>query len=177
MAVGRSRNNYVQGLRFDLVFPEFPGKNKGESVFIMSFSKASGLSMSLDTSEYREGDDALTNREFPGLVSYDNIVLEHGVAKDRFRDFDFFFEEYQTFDSLQKGSLAENERVIIKNYLNRNFYCVLKVYDRETGEVVKQYAIEEAFVVNVNFGDIDASSGDIIIETMEIAHEGLFVEK
>ena len=184
MAVGAKREKYLQGLRFHVSFPTYlPGKEVG-------FQKVSGLSMSLDVAEYREGDDPLTVKKFPGLVTYDNVTFEKGIVQDDLTLTDFF-QRLQSFQSLGKDQLKIDESVVggiggqgILNpaanvALSSADYrtdVLIKVLDRESGIVQREYTLKHAFVVGISIGDIDAQSGDLIIESMEMAHEGLLVK-
>nr|WP_067286641.1 phage tail protein [Marinobacterium profundum] len=47
------------------------------------FSEVSGLGVSVETIEYREGGGAPAVRKLPGRVSYDDVILKWGMSESR----------------------------------------------------------------------------------------------
>ena len=168
---GRFYDGYAQAFRFQVEFVNW------HPLAVIPFSRVSGISASTDVIEYREGDDPLFNLKFAGLVSFDNITFERGIVKDRLEARRFFAEVINVID---KGILAFNTTGDGVNAVSRTVEIrtdiVIKVLSRNKGNKIRSYRVFNAIPVNLSIADLDASSGDILIETLEVAHEGLKIE-
>lgn len=121
----------------------------------VGFSEVSGLNISVDVNEYREGSDPeYHTRKMPGLSKFSNITLKRGVIKN---DNDFF-------NWINKVVFNQPERrdIIIK-LLN------------ELHEPVVTWKVQNAFPVKYTGPTLIAHSTNIAIEELEITHEGLSI--
>lgn len=122
---------------------------------ISSFkSVTSGFGINVDTQEYREGGFAsLTNRKVPGLVSYDPMRLEKGMYQSA-QLYEWFCSYLcgQTVDPVQKATIT--------------------VYDNQ-GAPTARWVLYNAWPSHYESGDLNADNSDILIETLEISHEGI----
>ena len=122
----------------------------------VSFIEVSGLEISLDVIEYHEGaDPGQLAHKMPGLTRYKNIVLKRGILKG---DNDFF-------NWINTKSLNQVERrdIVIK-LLNENH------------EPVMSWKAMNAFPVRLSGPVLNANAGEVAIEELELAHEGLIME-
>ena len=116
------------------------------------FREASGLDSSQDPIEYREGDDkVLTVRKLPGLNKYGNISLKWGISDDA------DLEKWR--QSLATGKVER-----------KNLSIVLL---DEIGSEKARWNVREAWPTKWTAPSLNATSNDIAIETIEIAHEGV----
>ena len=121
-----------------------------------SFSEISGLNISVDVTEYREGSNPeATVSKIPGLVHYSNIVLKRGMVKG---DNDFF-----NWINMRSQGKIEKRNVSI-SLLNEN------------REVVVIWRVRNAFPAKYSGPVLQANGIGIAIEELELAHEGLVIE-
>jgi phage tail-like protein len=122
----------------------------------IGFESVSGLEMSVDVIEYREGaQKSNTTQKMPGLKKYGNITLSRGVAKAD----NEFFEWWNTinFNTVEK-------RDIIISLLN------------EEHNPVVAWKVRDAFPVKVKWDNLEASDSTVFLEYLEIANEGIVVQ-
>ena len=111
------------------------------------FKDCSGLEASQEAGTYREGTDrALTMRKMPGLITYGDITLSRGITTD---------SELWTWRRTVMGGVPDrrNLSVVLMNNLG-----------------------EDAWPTKWTGPSLDASSDEVAIETLELAHEGFEVD-
>lgn len=116
------------------------------------FSEVTGFDASIDVIEYREGDmTAETPLKVPGLKKYGNITLKQGMTDSRVM-----------YDWLASGLTGEVERkTVTLTLLN------------ETQAPAASWQIINAWPTKYTAPDFNATSSEIAIETIELAHEGM----
>lgn len=117
------------------------------------FSEVSGLSVENQVIEYREGNSKVFSTiKMPGLKKYGNVTLKRGaMAKDNSL-FDWW-----------KGD--DNNNIVRKN-------VVVNLLN-EKHEPVITWTLQNAFPVKVDNANYNSTSNEVLIETIELAHEGL----
>jgi phage tail-like protein len=119
-----------------------------------AFSEVSGLESETAVIEYRSGQDFVT-RKLPGLTSYANIVLRHGITNDR--------ELWDWRKNIVDGSPDRRNGSI-------------KLLDDQRNEVLR-WNFREGWICKWEGPALNAKSNEVAIETIEIAHEGLELEQ
>lgn len=123
-----------------------------DGVASAAFKSVSGLGAEAEVIEYREGADRLTSsRKLPGRVKYPNVTLKRGLTTSR--------ELWDWWQTVRDGTLQRRAVVII--LLNG------------AREPVLRWRLREAWIVRIEFSELDASKNEVAIETIELAHEGL----
>ena len=123
----------------------------------VAFSEVSGLVVETQVIEYREG----SNKEYltykmPGIKKYTNITLRRGtMATDN-----GFYEWWKT-----ANLNTVTRRDVIISLLN------------EEHKPVVTWKVVNAFPVKVDFGGLKANGNEVLIESIELAHEGLTVDR
>ena len=115
------------------------------------FRSVSGLSMEIEVVEFREGGESGAVHKIPGRVKYPNIVLKQGFAGA---------------SDLQKWAF----RIAAGQFEHKNATIVIS---DQRSQVVARYTLTNAWPTKWSAPDFDATSNDVAIETIEIAHEGL----
>ena len=115
------------------------------------FSEASGFDASIDVIEYREGDMVQTPMKLPGLKKYGNITLKKGVA-----------DSMVMYEWMIAGVEGEVERKTI----------TITILD-ETETATASWQVINAWPAKYTAPDFNATSSEIAIESIEIAHEGM----
>lgn len=115
------------------------------------FSEVTGFDASIDVIEYREGDMVQTPMKIPGLKKYGNITLKQGLA-----------DSTVLYDWITLGVNGAVERKTI----------TITLLDQEEASVASWQVIN-AWPTKYTAPDFNATSSEIAIETLEIAHEGM----
>lgn len=116
------------------------------------FSEVSGLSLEIEVVEYRDGaSPASQPRKIPGLRKFSNLVLKRGVQKN---DAEFF-----TWINSVNGN-ATIKRDITISLLN------------EAHEPVVTWRVRKAWPCKYEVAGLQARNSEVLIETLELAHEG-----
>ena len=120
------------------------------------FSEVSAPDISSDPIEYREGSFAVnTVRKQPGLVKYGNITLKWGLTDS--------MELYNWMKEVEGGTI--NRKTV-----------VISLLDDTHAEVAKWTAIS-AWPTKYTAPDFNATSNEVAVETLELAHEGVTRDK
>ena len=121
-----------------------------DNTSVAAFREATGLSLNTDPVDYREGTDVwLSVRKLPGLRKYSNIKFKRGITEN---------------EDLWKW---------YKNILNgvddrRNGAVVLQ--DEQHNDVLR-WEFQNGWICKWEGGSLNATSNDVVIETIEICHE------
>lgn len=115
------------------------------------FSEVSGFDASIDVMEYREGDMVQTPMKIPGLKKYGNITLKQGLA-----------DSMVLYEWLIAGVNGAVDRKTI----------TITLLDEEEAPAASWQVIN-AWPTKYTAPDFNATSSEIAIETLEIAHEGM----
>jgi phage tail-like protein len=119
----------------------------------LNFSEVSGLDVSTDAIEYREGSSPEFHKiKMPGMRKLPNITLKRGVIKGGNNLSDWW--ETAALNTKEKKDLTIS-------LLN------------EKQETVSVWKIKQAWPVKVQATDLKAGSNNVAIETIELAHEGI----
>jgi phage tail-like protein len=123
----------------------------------VSFSEVLGLNVETQVLEYRDGDSkTFSTIKMPGLKKYGNIILKRGaLATDN-----------ALFDWWNKAKLNKIER---KN-------VIISLLD-ENHDPVITWSLINAFPVKVDGGRYNSTTNEVLIESIELAHEGLKSER
>lgn len=123
----------------------------------IGFTEVTGLDRSLEVIEYRDGASLEYSKiKMPGLEKYSNITLKRGTFADDNEYFDWL-------NTVQMNTIERRDVII--SLLNENH------------EPVMVWKVKNAFPVKVQSSDLKADGNEVAIETLEIAHEGLTIEK
>ena len=123
----------------------------------IGFTEVSGLSFETEVIEYREGSSPVYNSiKQPGRTKYSNIILKRGVV---LHDIEFY--QYWIKTMMFNGDKEQFRRDITIKLLNEEHQPVLV------------WVAHNAWPCKIEFGDLKADSSEVLIETMELTHEGL----
>ncbi len=115
------------------------------------FSECSGLEISMQPEEYKQGGENGTVRKFPSRVTWTNIRLKRGVATTN--------DLWEWFYSFVEGRGKRRDGIIsLRN-------------DRQ--EAVRVWKFVRGFPTKFTGPSMNANQSQIAIEELEIAHEGL----
>jgi phage tail-like protein len=118
------------------------------------FSEVSGLTMDTNIIEYREGDEVTTVRKLPGLMKYNNIVLKHGIIDT---------------------TLYTWRKKVIDGQTQRATGAIVLL--DEARKPALRWTFTQGWPSKLEGPALNAKTSEAAVETMEIAHEGLTLEK
>lgn len=122
----------------------------------VGFSQVNGLNARHEILEYRSGaSQDYATMKVPGLKKFSNIVLKRGALDD----------DNEFFDWFKTVGLTAERRDITIQLLNHNH------------EPVIIWKIRNAWPVCIEFAELNALKSEILIESLEIAYEGLTIER
>jgi len=132
------------------------------------FSTISGLREETEVAEYREGTFPSTPIKIPGITTYDNVTFERGVGADDAlnvwrRQIFAAAARFGSSDGLADSSFRKNIKIQLYS----------KGDNVTSGIPSVEWQLLNAWPVALELSDFDASSSDVLIETLEVAHEGL----
>lgn len=120
------------------------------------FKECSGLDRTQTAIDYREGSDpSLGRRKIPGLLTWSNITLKRGVSTDR--------------------NLWDWQDRAARGKVDRRSLSIILLDD--AGNERMRWNVRAAWPVKWSGPAFDATSDNIAIESLELAHEGIEVAK
>lgn len=105
---------------------------------------------SVQVIEYREGNEPTKVRKLAGLTSYGNVILKWGCT-----------DSHELYDWWKTSEQGKPDR--------KNMSIIL--LDRERNEV-KRWNVLQAWPIWYSIGDLEAEGDEVLIETLELTHEG-----
>lgn len=140
----------LKGYRFRVVF--------GDDAECVGYAnEVSGLDAEFDVAEYRAGDDILfTVRKYPGLAKYGNVTIKQCLMSGS-------MSLYETVGGYLTGT---------GDHSSDKKAVTITLMD-DTGADAAVWTLTNAWVTKYTGPDLNATSSDISVETIEIAHEGL----
>ena len=115
------------------------------------FSEVTGFDASIDVIEYREGDMTQTPLKIPGLKKYGNITLKQGLV-----------DSMVLYEWMTAGLEGDVERKTLT-------ITLLDI----AGSPAASWQSINAWPVKYTAPDFNATSSEVAIESLEIAHEGM----
>ena len=115
------------------------------------FSECSGLEMSLDIEDYKEGGNNATILRFPTRVKWSNLRLKRGVALSD----DLFLWHF----AFTQGQVLRRDGVV--------------TLQDEQQNPVKAWTFVRGLPIKWSGPSFNATQSQVAIEELEIAHEGL----
>jgi phage tail-like protein len=125
----------------------------------IGFTEISGLAFETEVIEYRDGNNPTYNKtKQPGLTKYSNITLKRGV----------FLGDFEMFELWRNTMMFQEGKAKFRRDIS------IKLLDEEHKPVIT-WLIAKAWPCKVTYADLKADANEIIIETMELVHEGLSI--
>ena len=122
-----------------------------DGLTVGAFSECSGLIAETSVIEYGTGSAPGSPHKLPGMHKFTNITLKRGITKDR--------QLWDWYKSVLNGApQRKNGSIILLN---------------EAGQEVLRWNFHQGWPAKYEGPSLNASSNDVAIETIEIAHEGL----
>jgi phage tail-like protein len=121
-----------------------------------NFSEVAIGETTIDVIDYREGTDPPHMRKLSGLTKYGNITLKWGVTVGTNA-----LALFKWHSAVAAGQLAANRKKV-----------TIVVLD-EAGADGARFTVSEAWPMKYQPSTLDAKSNEVLIETLELANEGI----
>lgn len=132
----------------------------------MGFQKISGLSLDVGILEIAEISDPITVTKVPDRISFSDVTLERGAIPTT--DYHYLWDWYmEVVTALTHGMAADFRRIVTITSASKGVSL-----DFDTGEGTRTWKIFNAFPKSVKFGEFDATSSAVLIESLTLANEG-----
>lgn len=139
--------------KYKVAFSGFPDVELG-------FSSVSGLTEETTAIEYREGNETSTPRKVPGMTNYDNIVLERGMGSN-------------TFMLDWRKKVFDRNRGFFQ-YPDNDFRLTVYIsLWSKAGGLIRDWKVLNAWPTIYETDDLQADGDEILMERVELAHEGI----
>ena len=147
MAVVRDRP-YAQ---FNFLVDIGTGETEGPEA---GFQECSGISMSVDVIEYRNGNDKENNpRKLTGLAKASDVTLKRGIIGS--------LGLYQWIDQIRNGNQAGLRTVVIQ------------LQNEDHTAIVMTWKLLRARIIKHTSGPLNAKGTDVAMEEITLAYERL----
>lgn len=139
----------------------------GGSEPVAACRKMSALDATVNTVKFRSGNSASSVDEaLPGRVEYQPVTLEAGVTDDR------SFEEWANQLVHHEGRPARAPEPDFRREVE------IHVFDIDNNTPVRKYTLHRAWVSKFTaMSDLAGDGNDVLIETLELTHEGFTREE
>jgi len=163
----------IRNFKFAVVFSGVNGPARA------GFSRVSGLKEQTEVVEYREGTDRGSPRKLFGQTTYDNLVCERGITQDsELWTWRKMVSNYNKGKDLAAEGDAEGGTGPESDLLRRNVEVQLGDYHAETGITAPwTWIANAAWPMSLEIGEFSGDGNDVVVETVEFAHEGLTSEQ
>jgi len=166
----------ASGMRFDPA-PAYLFGVEISGIVVGLFTECSGLGMTRDVKSVEEGGVNDHVHKLPGMVSYDNITLKRGLSLSRalwdwMRVGQYDFQVQRANLSIIQGAPGHNLATAVMGAAGLESDLLTGVLGQGFG-TVKNWSVDDAYPVRWKASGLDVSSGETVIETLEIAHHGL----
>lgn len=132
-----------------------------------AFSEVTGIESSVDVIEFRQGNaNSLAPVKIPGLVKHGNITLKMGYTLDS-----AFKTWIQECVSETRGQMPRSDVSI--ELIDINGAAPQSMANAVTGSRV--WVLSNAWVTKYNAPDLNASTSEVAIESVELAYEELVI--
>ncbi|MGA2275966.1 MAG: phage tail protein [Terracidiphilus sp.] len=118
-----------------------------------AFAECTGLEATMEVKVIKEGGRNYGAAQRAGGTTFATVVLKRGISSNQ--------NLYQIFNSVSTGTFAPRMQVTIN------------LFDID-GSAVLAWQLDKAMPVKYKFADLNAKNGEIGIEELHLAHEGLW---
>ncbi len=142
------------------------GEAGGELLADGGFQECSGLEIEMDVQEHREGGRNDGTVRLVGRGTYQNLILKRGM---------FFGED----EGVNPELWSWLQQILSGRHPVRRYDGVVELMDRRgerAGNVVATWTFSRGLPVKVAGPALNARTGEVAIEEIHIAHEGLRME-
>lgn len=135
------------------------------------FSNISGLNITTQAIQYREGGYNTTVHQVPGMTTFSPIVFQRGVLAGNVQAIDWMRGLFSAASGDGLATVGKSFRVDINIYVMDHPNAAA-----DNANVPKMgFKVHNAWITNLNYTDLNANDGALLFESMQLVHEGLSV--
>lgn len=135
---------------------------------VAAFNEVTGIEGSVDVIEFRQGNAAsLAPIKIMGLVKHGNVTLKMGYTRDN--AFKTWLQN--CLSERRAGDLRENVTIELIDITSSSPTTV----PTATGDATLAWILKNAWVTKYTGADLNASTSEVAIESVEIAYEELTI--
>ena len=128
----------------------------------MGFMKVSGLQVDVEEYSWEEISDPVTAFKLPGILKFSDVILERGAVRITSSIWEWFQEIEQALKDGNPKSIRRNLDIWLQDKGMAN-----------QAEVALAWQVYAAFPKTVKYGELDAMSSAVFIESLTLANEGV----
>jgi len=142
------------------------------SGFIGGFVSVSGLTITTQAIQYREGGYNTTVHQIPGMTTFTPITLQRGVLYGNDQAITWMRGLFAAVsgDGITSGATS-----------NKGYRCNAKLWvmdhpNTAAGNTPRMgFDVKNAWITQLSYTDLNANDGAILFESLQLVHEGLSV--
>jgi phage tail-like protein len=144
--------------RFQVWFTEdASGSLAASGLADAGFSEVGGLEATVDVKGHPEGGRMQGLRQLVGRTNYANVTLKRGMSRD--------LRSWRWFNQIVLGVHPVPRRDVL-----------IHVLDNDFSQPVAGFVLYRAIPIKLKVSDLNAKSGELLIEEMQLAHEGMDID-
>ena len=129
------------------------GSNEQFQVCSGAFAECTGLEATMEAKIIKEGGRNYGVAQRAGGTTFATVILKRGISDNQ--------NLFQIFNTLATGTFAPRMQVTINLFDN-------------SGAAVLAWQLDKAMPIKYKFSDLNAKNGEVGIEELHLAHEGLW---
>jgi phage tail-like protein len=135
------------------------------------FTNISGLNITTQAIQYREGGYNTTVHQVPGMTTFSPITFQRGVLNGNDQAITWMRGLFAAASGDGIATANKSFRV------NINIYVMDHPNADATGENTPKmgFKVHNAWITGLNYTDLNANDGALLFESMQLVHEGLSV--
>jgi phage tail-like protein len=135
------------------------------------FSNISGLNITTQAIQYREGGYNTTVHQVPGMTTFSPIVFQRGVLDGNDQAITWMRGLFSAASGDGLATAGKSFRVDINIYVMDHPNA-----NANNANIPKMgFKVHNAWITNLNYTDLNANDGALLFESMQLVHEGLSV--
>lgn len=144
---------------------------------VAAFSEVTGVDASVDVIEFRQGNaNSLAPVKIPGLVKHGNITLKMGYTRSQeIKDWIKGCVSERRGGSSAAAGEAFSRRTITIELIDISNGAPGQIVETTSGESGICWILSNAWVAKYTGPDLNASTSEIAIESIELAYEELII--
>lgn len=137
------------------------------------FTNISGLNITTQSIQYREGGYNTTVHQVPGMTTFSPITFQRGVLDGNDQAITWMRGLFAAAsgDGLSATGSAKSFRVNVDIYVMDH----PNAGPTDTNTPVMGFRVHNAWITSLNYTDLNANDGSLLFESMQLVHEGLSV--
>jgi phage tail-like protein len=164
-----------------LPISETPAYNFGTT---MGFTSVSGLTVSTEAIQYREGGYNTTVHQLPGQSSFSPITLSKGVFMNDAAQVNWMKRLFSITSAGAKGGVGADFRcnldIRVLSHPNpggtagteANATLAAASLNSVAPHVAVRFKVYNAWITNLSYSNLDAGGNSLMVEEMTLVHEG-----